>query len=132
MLARRWLTRLNRAEEKAGPQDIGDARVGYRFSVFTWAVPVVHRSGDRRHSSVWILAGLLARALGVQIPKVLARSKLHIDRSGQPDAPGAPRLCAGSDKPRTCPWKNDANGLNVVACALERFAVMNNLKLGSR
>ena len=89
MLARRWLTRLNRAEEKAGPQDIGDARVGYRFSVFTWAVPVVHRSGDRRHSSVWILAGLLARALGVQIPKVLARSKLHIDRSGQPDAPGA-------------------------------------------
>ena len=99
MLARRWLTRLNRAEEKAGPQDIGDARVGYRFSVFTWAVPVVHRSGDRRHSSVWILAGLLARALGVQIPKVLARSKLHIDRQGNPMQQEPATLCRQRQAP---------------------------------
>jgi hypothetical protein len=73
VLARSWLTRLNRAEKKAGPEDVGDARVGYRTSGFCLGLSLsafVHRSGDRPHSSVWILAGLLAnepKQLGARV-----------------------------------------------------------------
>jgi hypothetical protein len=58
-----------------------------------------------------------------------ACSKFHIVARAT-RCSGSPRLCVGADKPRTCPWKDDANGLNVAACAIDRFAVVNNLKLG--